>query len=188
MKLIAFNEILEGERLTLKVTKPDIKFATDYFNLVEKNHFHLRKWLSWEKGMKTPEDALKYFFEKEEKTKNKEVVEYGIYFQAEYVGSISMFNINLEHSSCEVGYWITSDMAGHGIVTEAVKILEKEVFSNWQLNRIQLTCDPDNIASIKVAEKCGFLLEGLKRKDFFSPYFNHFRDTLIFSKLKSDEI
>jgi len=184
MKLIAFNEILKGEKLTLKATKPDVKFATIYFNLVEKNRFHLRKWLSWEKEIKTIEDALKYFFEKEEKTKNKEVIEYGIYLKGEFIGNISIFNISLEHQSGEIGYWITSDMAGNGIVTEAVKIIEKEVFSNWQFNRIQLTCDPENIASIKVAEKCGFSLEGLKRKDFFSPYFNQFRDTLIFSKLK----
>ncbi|MDA3802748.1 MAG: GNAT family protein [Patescibacteria group bacterium] len=184
-KKLKFNEILKGKRLILKSTKPDVNFAIKYFKVVDSNRQHLRPWMSWEKDVRSLEDALRYFFEKEKKTNNCEVVEYGIYCQDNYIGSISIFDIDLENKSGEVGYWLSANEAGKGYMTEALTIIEKEAFDNWQLNRIQLTCDPENKASVKVAKKCNYVLEGMKRQDFFCPYFKQFRDTLIFSKLRN---
>jgi RimJ/RimL family protein N-acetyltransferase len=70
-------------------------------------------------------------------------------------------------------------------MTEAVKIVEKEFFTNG-LNRIQIKCDERNIASSGVAKKCGYVFEGKFREDSYSEYFKDFRNTLVFSKLKSD--
>lgn len=71
-------------------------------------------------------------------------------------------------------------------MTEAVGILEKEAFLSSGLNRIQIKCDERNIPSAKTAKKCGYLFEGKHREDGYSDYYKGFRNTLIFSKLKSD--
>jgi RimJ/RimL family protein N-acetyltransferase len=71
-------------------------------------------------------------------------------------------------------------------MSEAVGIIERELFLVRGLNRIQIKCDERNVASIGVAKKCGFLLEGTLREDDFSEFHNSFRNTHIFSKLKSD--
>lgn len=71
-------------------------------------------------------------------------------------------------------------------MTEAVGILEKEVFSNMGLNRIQIKCDERNIPSVGVVKKCCYIFEGKHREDAYSDYFRDFRNTLIFSKLKSE--
>ena len=51
---------------------------------------------------------------------------------------------------------------------------------------MQLRCDERNIASRKVAKKCGYTLEGKIREDRYSEYFEDLRNTLVFSKLKSE--
>ena len=43
-----------------------------------------------------------------------------------------------------------------------------------------------NKASFGVAEKCGYKYEGKFREDSFSEHFNNFRNTLVYSKLKSE--
>ena len=73
-------------------------------------------------------------------------------------------------------------------MTEALQILEKEAFEKLKLNRIQIKCDEKNEASFGVARKCDYKYEGKFREDEFNEYFNHFRNTLVFSKLKSEYI
>ena len=81
---------------------------------------------------------------------------------------------------------MSSSHTRKGYMTEALRILEKEVFENLKLNRIQIKCDERNEASFGVAKKCGYQYEGKFREDSFSEHFNDFRNTLVFSKLKSE--
>jgi len=71
-------------------------------------------------------------------------------------------------------------------MTEALKILEKEAFEELERNRIQIRCDEKNTASLGVAEKCDYKYEGMRRKDTWIEDQNTFRNTLIYSKLKSE--
>lgn len=183
-----FKNKLIGERLVLKRTKPSIPMAETMFKVIEANRQHLRPWLPWEKLTLKTEDSLKYLFDKEEKTKKGEKIEYGIYVNNEYIGNIGIFDINQEKRSAEIGYWLSAKFTGRGYMTEAVKIIEKEFFNHFNLNRIQIKCDERNKASVGVAEKSGYVFEGKLRSDSFSEYFGDFRNTLIFSKLKSDFI
>jgi ribosomal-protein-serine acetyltransferase len=176
---------LIGERIVLKITKPDIAMANIMFKVINKNRKHLRPWFAWEKATKKVEDSLKYLFDKEEKVKEGKKVEYGIYIGDEYIGNIGIFDIDKNKKSAEIGYWLSSDFVRKGYITEAVKILEKEFFANG-LNRIQIRCDERNVASSGVAKKCGYTFEGKMREDSYSEYYKDLRNTLVFSKLKSE--
>jgi len=182
--MIKIKNKLIGKRIILKITKPDIVMAETIFRVISENRKHLRPWFTWEKATKKVEDSLKYLFDKEEKVKDGKKVEYGIYVDNEYVGNIGIFDIDRKKKSAEIGYWLSSKFTRKGYTTEAVKILEKEFFANG-LNRIQIKCDERNIASSGVAKKCGYVFEGKFREDSYSEYFKDFRNTLVFSKLKS---
>lgn len=179
------KENLIGERIVLKMTKPDIFTANTIFKAVDENREHLRPWLPWERETKRVEDSLKYLFDKEKDFKESKKIEYGIYLNEEYIGNIGVFNIDKNEKSAEIGYWLSLKFTRNGYTTEAVKIIEKEFFSKG-LNRIQIKCDEENIASSKLAEKCDYILEGKSREDSYSNYFKKFRNTLIFSKIKAD--
>jgi RimJ/RimL family protein N-acetyltransferase len=160
--------------------------AESIFKTIDKNRKHLEPWFPWPKSTLKVEDSLKYLFDKEQETETGKKVEYGIFINNEYIGNISIFYINEKNKSGEIGYWLSSLHTRNGYMTEAVKILEKEVFEEMKLNRIQIKCDEKNKASSGVAKKCGYKYEGKLREDIFSEHFNIFRNTLVFSKLKSE--
>ncbi|QQS61510.1 MAG: GNAT family N-acetyltransferase [Candidatus Moraniibacteriota bacterium] len=184
--VIKFKNQLRGDRLLLKRTRPTLEMAETIFKVVDENRKHLEPWFSWTALTLKVEDSLKYLFDKEEETKKGKKVEYGLFVNNEHIGNISIFDMNEKEKSGEIGYWLSSSHTRNGYMTEAVKILEKEVFEKMELNRIQIRCDEKNEASSGVAKKCGYVYEGKYREDSFSEHFNNFRNTLVFSKLKSE--
>jgi len=165
--VLKFKNQLNGKRLVLKRTKPNLKMSELMFNEIEKNREHLETWLHWPKLTLKVEDSLKYLFDKEEETKKGKKVEYGIYIKNKYVGNIAIFDIHEKNKSAEIGYWLSSSYTRKGYMTEALKILEKEAFENMGINRIQIKCDERNNASSGVAKKCGYIFEGKLRENYF---------------------
>lgn len=56
----------------------------------------------------------------------------------------------------EIGYWIRADRIGQGLATEATAALTKVGFELQQLHRIEIQCDPKNIASAAIPRKLGY--------------------------------
>lgn len=183
---IEFKEELVGGRLKLSRNKAKIETAKIIFKLIDNNREHLGPWFPWVEKTKVVEDTLKYFYECDKQEEKGEKIEYGIYLNKEYIGSISFFDISEKNKSAEIGYWLAKEHTGKGYMTEAVKILEKEGFENLKFNRIQIKCDEINMTSKKVAENCNYKLEGKIREDHFEESRNEFRNTLLFSKLDSE--
>ena len=183
-----FKEELFGERLVLRQTRPTMEMAELIFNTVDANREHLRPFSPWEKNDDSVESCLKYLKDKEPKTEAGDRVEYGIFIKDPdtYIGNIQVFNISRENRCGEFGYWLTKDATGHGYMREAVHILEKECFTGLNLHRIQITCDVLNEASTKVIKACGYTYEGTLREDMVDEYRDTMRNTLMFSKLRSE--
>ena len=66
-----------------------------------------------------------------------------------------------------------------GYVTEAVQLLVDHLFATKKKHRIHLVIVPENAASRRIAEKCGFTLEGTVRGAFFNDGRN--QDVLLYS-------
>ena len=78
-------------------------------------------------------------------------------------GTISLLSAKPMMKVAEVGYWIRSDVAGRGYMTDAVRAICRWGFSEAGMERIELRADPANHGSVRVAEKAGFVREGLLR-------------------------
>ena len=65
----------------------------------------------------------------------------------------------------EVGYWVRSSRSGRGFVTEGVEATVRYAFERVGAVRVELITDEANLASRKVADRCGFELEGTLRRD-----------------------
>ena len=61
-----------------------------------------------------------------------------------------------------IGYWIDQRFASRGFTTRAVIALTQFAFSELNLHRIEINLRPENEASRKVAEKAGYIYEGLR--------------------------
>ena len=181
-----FKDEIKGERIVLRINKPEITLAKNVFKTIDENREHLKPWFIWVDLTLKVEDTLKYFFDINQKLLDGNKVEYGIFLNDVFIGNIALFDFNDKNKSAEIGYWLSEKHTRKGYMTEAVKLLEKEGFENLNLNRILLKCDEKNIASTGVAKKNNYVLEGTLRKDVWSDYFNNFRNSLYFSKLKEE--
>ncbi|NOT42703.1 MAG: GNAT family N-acetyltransferase [Alphaproteobacteria bacterium] len=65
-----------------------------------------------------------------------------------------------------LGYILDKALWGQGYVSEAIGAALDHGFGTLNLHRIWLEIDPRNHASIRVAEKCGFVAEGVARESF----------------------
>lgn len=96
-------------------------------------------------------------------------------------GGCSLYDVNAMKASAAVGYWLSPGARGRGIATRTVRMLARWAFDHLAIRRLELTCGPDNVASQKVAERCGFTREGVMRSHL--PFKGGRRDTVLFSLL-----
>ena len=67
----------------------------------------------------------------------------------------------------EVGYWVDPRARGQGVATEATRAVCRWAFAHLDLEIIEWRAEVGNLASRRVAEKAGFLMEGTLRKRLF---------------------
>jgi len=103
-----------------------------------------------------------------------------------FVGSSGLHQINWGVRAFETGYWVRTQFAGQGYITEAVNGITEFAFTYLKANRVEIRCDSRNTRSAAVARRCGFFLEGVLRHDDLSVD-GELRDTLIFSKISATE-
>jgi ribosomal-protein-alanine N-acetyltransferase len=103
----------------------------------------------------------------------------------ELVGHIEFFRPVSYWDAFELSYQLYDDrFAGNGYVTEAVELLVDYLFAAKKEHRIHLVIVPGNAASQRIAEKCGFALEGTVRGAFFND--GRSQDVLLYGLLRTD--
>ena len=91
---------------------------------------------------------------------------FAITVDSRVIGSIGVFRQgNIHRQTGELGYYISEDYWGKGIMTEAVKQICKYVFANSDIIRIFAEPFAYNKASCRVLEKAGFQYEGTLRSN-----------------------
>lgn len=85
-----------------------------------------------------------------------------------YIGNVSITNINTANRSGASNILIGDHSCwGHGIGSEAYKLLLDYAFNERGFHRIEARVLEDNIASIKMHQKCGYRIEGTLREAVF---------------------
>lgn len=103
----------------------------------------------------------------------------------EIAGHIEFFRPVSYWDAFELSYQLYDDRhAGRGYVTEAVQLLVDYLFAVKKEHRIHLVIVPENGASRRIADKCGFVLEGTARGAFFND--GRSQDVLLYSLLRTD--
>jgi ribosomal-protein-alanine N-acetyltransferase len=85
----------------------------------------------------------------------------------ELIGVIGYVNIKPESARAEVGYVLHHDYAGKGIANEALKAILDYGFNVIKLHSVEAIIRPDNIASVALVKKNGFVKEAYFREYVF---------------------
>ena len=90
------------------------------------------------------------------------------------------------HHRAEVGYDLAPGSWGQGVMSEALRAVLDHGFERLLLHRVVAYIHPDNAASLRLAERLGFVREGLARDLFLtgSTYHDHWMLALIAGELR----
>ncbi len=90
-------------------------------------------------------------------------IDWAIEVEDRTVGRLGLAWIRDETSEAEIGYWLLPHARGQGTLTAAVRLMTRWAFGAGGFGRLEIRHLLDNDASCKVAERCGFLVEGVQR-------------------------
>ncbi len=106
------------------------------------------------------------------------------------IGEISLYDIH-EWDTGIVGYRLRHEFWNNGYGTEALMEVSEYAFQKLSLRRLEATVVVENIASIRVLEKCGFKREKLVQNEKFGDTYCDFylySSHKIHSKSRNAEI
>jgi len=92
--------------------------------------------------------------------------------------------IDAQEQTAELGYLVTPSARGRGVAAEALAVLTRWAFDSVGMQRLELLISVENAASKRVAERCGYVLEGVMRSAYFKPGIRE--DVELWSRLPID--
>ncbi|WP_223702408.1 GNAT family N-acetyltransferase [Sutcliffiella deserti] len=101
----------------------------------------------------------------------------------EYIGTISLLNIDWNVLKGEIGYWLSTEYAGHGYMTEAVKKVVDWAIETLKFRRVEIRCESTNHRSRSIPENIGFKLEAILKNDDKSADGKRITDTCIYATI-----
>jgi len=91
-----------------------------------------------------------------------------IEYQGNFVGSIAIIpQTGWKSHTAEIGYWVGEEYWGKGIAINALRAMSDAVFSGMKLTKLYAPVLGQKHASMRVLEKCGYVLEGIFKQEVF---------------------
>ncbi len=149
---------------------------------VQESKEHLLPWMPWVgaepeefqkkvdrlRGMRASFDTGKEFI-------------FGIFnkSETELIGGSGLHR-RVGDKALEIGYWINVRYINQGYATEMAKALTKVAFEIEKVKRVEIHCDPSNLASSAIPKKLGYTHEATLH-DRNVTHAGESRDTMIWS-------
>lgn len=156
--------IIETERLIIR--PPKLDDAKPVNLAINKSLNEISRWMPWasDSSLETTEDFIKrgiQFWKQPQQSKELPMI-----IELKSTGEIisaSGFNekSNFEIPMFETGYWIHTQFAGNGYITETIIAITRFAFEYFSAARVQICAQKENIKSINVAKRAGFVEEAI---------------------------
>ena len=99
------------------------------------------------------------------------------------VGDMAI-HLSADSKVAEVGYMLARSEWGKGYATEAVERVVDYLFDDLRVGRVEAKVHPENTASARVLERCGFIYEGTTRASHWQGESSS--DDAVFAMLPED--
>ncbi|HGF7528491.1 TPA: GNAT family N-acetyltransferase, partial [Vibrio cholerae] len=144
----------------LKLALVDPKFAPQYLEIVSREREYLSQWLAWPPHVNSEEFFLSFIKRSLHDYADGKSLVCGMIYKDKLVGNISFNSISYQLKKVEMGYWLSSDYQGKGIVSRSVLKLIDVAFTDLDMEKVQISAATGNQPSRNVCERLGFVLEG----------------------------
>ncbi len=172
---------LTTSRLVLQPTGPE--HAPGLHDAIDRSIDDLKPWMAWAAAHSAAQ-ARSFAEAARQEWETGRGWGFAILLGGRVVGHVDLHGYRPLFNRAEIGYWISSEVAGRGLMSEAAAALVDFGFDEVGLHRIGLEAGVDNLGSIRVAEKLGFRREGMSR-DASRGAFGYY-DVYLYALLKTD--
>ncbi|MGG3941177.1 GNAT family protein [Peribacillus psychrosaccharolyticus] len=169
----------------LKIELIQQQHKEELFRLIDTNREHLRKWLLWVDKRQTAEDFDTIIPQWISKFANNDGFDAGIRYNERLVGMIGLHHIDWKNKATSIGYFLSEEAQGNGIITKCVRALITYLFNELDLHRIEIQCAETNHRSRTIPIKLGFFEEGVTRDGQW--LYDHYENLITYSLLKSKD-
>ena len=101
-----------------------------------------------------------------------------------FLGIAGLVAIERDENQAEIGYIVAREARGRGIAQRALRLVTDYALGEVALDRVQLLIDSENTPSLRVAERCGYVREGVARSLYVKP--GRRADMVVYSRLPGD--
>jgi ribosomal-protein-serine acetyltransferase len=162
----------------------EMRHDKELFALIDRNRSHLREWLPFVDGTRNIEHSNAFIQGSLERFARDGSFDAGIFQGDALVGVIGLHWINWSHRITSLGYWLSADAQGGGLMTRSVNAVLEHCFAGLGLNRVQSAAATGNARSNAVLRRCGFELEGVSRDAEW--LYDHYVDHNLYGLLERE--
>lgn len=154
------------------------------FALVDRNRSYLRAWLPWLDYNRSPSDTETFLQSIIDQRERGEGLQYGVLYKKNLCGVCGFHKFDKLEAVGTLGYWLSEDCGGRGIMTQAVEQLVAIGFRDLGLKKIEIRCAVDNQKSRAIPERLGFCEEWIRPDAEY--LYDHYVDHAIYSMLAEE--
>lgn len=123
-------------------------------------------WLPWCHPGYTREESVDWIERVMQLRRARAAFEFAVTDAADgrFLGGVGVNEINDVHRFANLGYWVRTGAAGHGVATRAARLAAAFALEELELHRVEILAAVDNRASQRVAERVGARREGVLRR------------------------
>ena len=172
------------DNFVLKPIPVTMEYAKQIFDIFHEDPDSFKYWMEY--GFyKNVDEVLEEYKHKYTDKGFCKYAMYGIFENGELLGEIGLGCIYTRRQTAEVGYWLKKSARGKGIFGKLLPEIEKLAFDTYDLHKLTIWCDDENIAVKKLAEQNGYIFEGCLREENTWPD-GTFHSTALYGKLKQE--
>ena len=159
--------------------------AIDLFTAIDSQREYLGRWLPFVEHTKSVSDTQAFVNSVVNSPADKIEFTFIIQVDGKFAGLIGFKDTDRTNRKTEIGYWLSGEYQGRGVMTKSVKRLCEFAFRELNINRIQIKCAVGNSSSIAIPERIGFKPEGIERDGELLTG-GTFTDLCVYSLLKGE--
>lgn len=157
----------------------------DMYALVDRNRAYLGRFLPFATAEYGLEQAREFVLRSKDAWDGDSERGYTVHCLGELVGAIGLHGLSAPNRIATIGYWLSEDRQGRGIVTRSVRALIELAFAQYGLNQIGIRAATTNLPSRAIPERLGFVHTGHERQTLVNGH-GELQDGEVYSLLRSE--
>jgi ribosomal-protein-serine acetyltransferase len=166
----------------LSIVPPSPGDGTMLNRAITESFAELQQWMPWAARLPSVEESERYV--RDAAANYLRRADLPLFLRervsGEFIGASGLHRIDWSVPRFEIGYWCRTSRVGRGYITEAVVAITRFAFDVLHAERVEIRTDTANTRSWRIAERLGFKLEGVLRRDTRTPQ-GELRDTRVYA-------